>query len=77
MSQGLIHSVASEIRAEMARQRIKQRQLSEVLGVSQAQVSARLQGKVPIDVAELEKIAKFLGVPVTNLISVRAAERAA
>jgi transcriptional regulator with XRE-family HTH domain len=68
MTQGLTPRVASEVRAEMARKRVSQRQIGEVLCISQPQVSERLRGEIAFNTNELEKIAEFLGVPVTNFM---------
>lgn len=69
MEQGLTQNVASEVRAEMARQRVSQRQLAEVLDISQPQVSDRLRGEIAFNTTELEKVAKFLRVPVANFLN--------
>jgi transcriptional regulator with XRE-family HTH domain len=68
VAEGLTPRVAAEIRAEMARQGVSQRQIGEVLGISQPQVSKRLLGEVAFNTTELEKVAEFLGVPVTNFM---------
>lgn len=56
----------------MARQRKRQADLGEVLGLTQGAVSKRMSGTVALDVDELGKIADFLGVPATTLIGVAA-----
>lgn len=68
MTQGLTQRVASEVRAEMARQHVSQRQIAEALGVDQSQVSRRLRGEIALNTTELEQVANFLGVPVTNFL---------
>ena len=60
--------VAANVRAEMARQRKKQADLGEALGLTQGAVSKRMSGIVVLDVDELAKIAGFLGVPVDALV---------
>lgn len=60
--------VGANVRAEMARRRIPQRQLAEALGLSQAGVSKRLNGLTPWDVNEITVVAESLGVPVSALI---------
>lgn len=62
MSDVITASVAAEVRAEMGRQRVSQRRIAEVIGLSQQAVSRRLSGEVPFDVAELGRIAAELGV---------------
>lgn len=66
-------SVASEIRAHMARAGMTQNQLAIALGWSPAYLSRRLTGAVDLTLAELEAIADALGVTVTELLSPRAA----
>ena len=61
--------VAANVRAEMARQRKRQADLGEVLGLTQGAVSKRMSGAVALDVDELARIAEFLGVPVDALIT--------
>jgi transcriptional regulator with XRE-family HTH domain len=61
-------SVASTVRAELARRSISQGALATKLGKSQAWVSRRLSGDVEMRVDELRAIAALLGVPVADLI---------
>lgn len=70
MTQTLAGHVAAEIRAALARQtpRRTQRQLAEVLGLSQAQVSDRMRGLVEFRVSEIEATARWLGMPVTDFL---------
>lgn len=60
--------VASNIRAEMARRRVSQREVAERLGVSQQSLSYRLTGRTPFDVGELAAIADVLGVTAASLL---------
>lgn len=60
--------IASEIRAEMARQRVTHEALAEALGILQSQMSRRLNGLIEIDADELAGIADRLNVPVTTFI---------
>jgi len=64
--------VAANVRAEMARQRKRQADLGDVLGLTQGAVSKRMSGVVALDVDEVGKIAVFLGVPVSALLEVAA-----
>ncbi len=73
MTHGLPEHVAREVRAEMARQRVTQRYVARVLGISQPQVAARLQGRVEFRTSELDLLAKALHVPVTHFLPPRAA----
>ena len=54
---------ASVIRAELARRRIPQSAVAELLNISQASVSRRLSGEIPWDVNEIDAVAKLIGVP--------------
>ena len=56
------HRVAANLRAEVARRQIPQRELAQLLKVSQASVSRRLLGQQPLNVDELTTISTFLGV---------------
>ncbi|HEY3261291.1 MAG TPA: helix-turn-helix domain-containing protein [Pseudonocardiaceae bacterium] len=60
--------MAAEVRAEMARQNVPQRELGRVLGLSQGAAWRRLKGEVPFDVSELSKVADLLGVPMTQFL---------
>jgi transcriptional regulator with XRE-family HTH domain len=68
MPDDINHRVADKIRVAMLLQNKGQRELAEVLGISQPQVSERLRGLVAIRVDELEKIANFLGVPASEFL---------
>lgn len=70
--ESLSTQVAANVRAEMARQRKRQADLGEVLGLTQGAVSKRMSGTVALDVDEIGKIADFLGVPVSSLLDVAA-----
>jgi len=61
--------VAAEIRAGLARRGLTQGDLAAALGLSQAAVSRRLTGEVPIDVEELTAVADWLGVPLSALLA--------
>lgn len=60
--------VAEEVRALMARRRLVQVDLVPVLRVEQPQVSARLRGKVPFTLDDLEALAGFFQVPLSQLL---------
>lgn len=66
MTHSLPQYVAREVRAEIARQRMTHRQLAEALGVSQPQVTKRLNGDIEFRPSELELLAELCGVPVTQ-----------
>lgn len=58
----------SEIRAEMARKGFTQRDLSRLLNLSAATVSARMTGKTEFTVSEVRAIATWLNVPISRLL---------
>ena len=59
--------IAENVRAVVARRRIRQTAIAEHLGLNQQQVSRRLNGQVPISAAELQLLAQLLEVPVADL----------
>lgn len=65
--------VATEVRAELARQRKTQAELAAHLGISQMAVSRRLNSEVGMDFDELDSIARWLGVPFGQFLQVGAA----
>jgi transcriptional regulator with XRE-family HTH domain len=68
----LSQHVAAEVRAEMARQQKRQGELAEIIGVTQPAVSRYLSGERPMTIDVLQKIADFLGVPLSHFITVAA-----
>lgn len=54
--------------AEMARRDVLRQDLAKVIGVSPAGMTRRLNGRTPLTVAELQKIAAHLGVPASVLL---------
>ena len=66
-------TLAGNIRAEMARQRLTQSRVAGVLGISQAAVSRRLTGSCTISAVELQQLSELLEVPVADLLSMKAA----
>lgn len=69
MTQSLTARVSAEVRAEVARQQLTHRELGERLGLSQPQVTKRLNGVISMDTAELDRIAIALGVPVDRFLA--------
>lgn len=61
--------VTSNVKAEMGRASVTQKQLAEQLDLTQASLSSRLRGKIEFKPSELEKIANFLGIEVEVLTS--------
>lgn len=64
----LTERVAEEIRGWMGRRRLSQAALARQLGVSKMWVSYRLSGTQPIDLNDLDRIARALGVAVADLL---------
>lgn len=60
--------VAANIRAEVARRRIRQQAIAEHLGLNQQQVSRRLNGVVEFSASELRAIAQLLNTSVGALL---------
>lgn len=58
----------ANLRAELARADVSQADVAELLGVTQPQVSARMLGKIPWRVPELQAIARHLGLPFSRLV---------
>ena len=65
----LQETIAEEIRVLMARRRITQGDLAELLGVSRPTLSSRMNGRVPWTVDELEALANYFDMPITALIA--------
>lgn len=70
MTNSLPADIAAEVRAEISRQRKPQREISELLGISQQQVSERVLGDVEWRISELVRVAAWLGVPITKFVPV-------
>lgn len=77
MTDPLSQRVAATVRAELARHQLKQRHLAEALGISVQQTSERLAGSTPFRLDELDAIADLLDLPLTDIVSPPARERAA
>lgn len=69
MAQPLAEHVATEIRAEMARQRRRQSELAEYLGLHQVTISKRLNGSQPWPLADIERVAQFLNVDSSRFLA--------
>lgn len=68
MTQVPIVDVAANVRAEVARRRIRQADLADAMGLDQRAVSRRLLGHVEFSATELQKVAQILDVPVARLL---------
>lgn len=60
--------VAAEIRAQMGRLDVRQSELARRMGETDQWMSMRLKGRTPIDINELSRIAKALGLGVHQLL---------
>lgn len=60
--------VPANIRAEVARRGLRQKDLAEMLGMSQASVSARLHGRVEFRLSEIEVLASIWGISLSYLL---------
>lgn len=63
---------ASNIRAELGRQRMSRTRFAEKLDKPLMWVSRRINGETSISVADLRLIADTLDVPITDLLAVPA-----
>jgi transcriptional regulator with XRE-family HTH domain len=61
--------VASEVRAEMARQRMSQSALARLLREGQPWVNRRVNADVAMDLDDVERIARALDVPLSTFLS--------
>lgn len=68
MTQVPIADVAANVRAEVARRRLRQLDIAEELGLDQRAVSRRLLGQVEFSASELQKMATLLEVSVSRLL---------
>nr|DAY18094.1 MAG TPA: helix-turn-helix domain protein [Caudoviricetes sp.] len=67
--------IASEIRAEAARQHLSQRKLAELMGAPRTTVNKKIIGERKITGVDLESFSQALNVPAWELV--RRAEEAA
>lgn len=70
MTSSLSLNVASNVRAELARRGMSQKDLADALGLTQTAISNRVRGVIAFDVDELASVAQKLGVRVESLIAV-------
>lgn len=68
MPNDLALDIAAQVRAEISKQMRPQRELVDLLGLSQAQISERVRGDVEWRISELVKVAELLGVPITDFV---------
>lgn len=63
----LDQAISAEVRAEMARQKIKTSHVAEALGMVRATFSDRVNGHQPFTTGDLIAVAKHLGVPAAAI----------
>jgi transcriptional regulator with XRE-family HTH domain len=68
MTTEINEAVAANLRAEIARRKRRQADLTDVWGISQMGVSRRLAGSVPITAGELQAAAEWLGLDMADLM---------
>ena len=61
-------SVAGAVRAELARANKKSVELAEVLGLSRQTIYGRMSGVYPFTTAEIEKVARFIGITAQDIM---------
>lgn len=64
----LSQAVLAEIRAEMGRQQKSGRAVADAMGVTHIYLSRRLTGKVPLSLADLDRIAAVLSAPAAQFL---------
>lgn len=67
MAESLTPDIAANVRAEVARRRLRQADIAEHLGLDQRAVSRRLLGQVEFSASELAELAELLGTPIATL----------
>ena len=62
-------AIAANVRAEMARRRLRAVTVAAELGMSQPAMSRRLSGEVPFTAIEVYRLAQILDVPIESLFA--------
>jgi hypothetical protein len=62
------HAVAGAVRAEMARAQKRSSELVDVLRLSKPTIWGRMKGAYPFTLAELDKVADFLGITTQGIL---------
>jgi transcriptional regulator with XRE-family HTH domain len=68
--------VAADVRAALARNRMKQSELAAATGINSSTLSRRLSGESDFTVPELRSIGQVLGMSIIQLVPALAEERA-
>lgn len=61
-------NLAANVRAEVARRRLRQSDIAAQLGLNQRAMSRRMLGEVEFSATELNRLAELLGMPVARLL---------
>lgn len=64
--------IAAEVRAELGRQGKTQRQVAELLGMTQQSLGLRLAGTRSFRAEEIARLAEVLGVPASQFLPAEA-----
>lgn len=64
----LRHAIAEEVRVILVRRRMSATELARQLGWSQTYMARRMVGAYPFSVDDLEDIAAYLAIPITDLM---------
>lgn len=67
-TQDVVHLVAANVRAELARRGLTGSDLGRVLSLSPTAVSRRLRGVTPLDVEDLAKVSRLLGMTMAEVL---------
>lgn len=69
MTDTLNAHVAANIRAEVARRKLRQEDVAEGLRMTRASVSALLNGQTALTLGKVQQVAEFLGVEPSKLLN--------
>jgi len=61
--------IAAEVRAELARQNISNRDFADLLGMDRSAAQQRLSAQRSFRAEEIERVAEILGVPVARFLA--------
>jgi transcriptional regulator with XRE-family HTH domain len=62
-------SIAGEVRATLARARLRSKDVAQALGCSESAASRKVNAEVPFTVADLVRIAELAGIDVARFFS--------
>ena len=70
MPHNVPEQIAANVRVELARHNMRQKELAERIDMTPAMLNKRLHGRTPLSVHEIDRIAGALHVPVATLLHV-------